>query len=307
MWLQQDPMLTAHDPCKNYQEEREYDLALRDPNRCFGQGTKEDPLVVWLARPRHLKRDLVWKHNNFAKSIAKMLGCTHTWIIKTATNKKYGRDADGRRHLTNTRACTETSDTPHRSKRYILEHTDMHIELRLGTDLYDCRLSARAYVVLDKRKNPDGYMTELGRRFNRKGMGRQLEFQRWDNPRTRVLSREPIRLGPNWNAHANVGPYLDTYRPSKASANVECTPRNVNPPTREFVDKLGFCGGGMSDEMRAMVRRCHVDYGVYQRLHDELVSSEDPSLEDIAELQLLREHLVTTKREIYRETKGILV
>ena len=283
MWRQQDPIPPACDPCKNHREEREYELALRDPNRCFGRGSKEDPLVIWLDRPRHLNRGLVWKHNNFAKSIAKMLGLTHTWIIKGATNGKYVRDADGRRRFTTDNTDTGTLNSYPRSKRFVLEKTDMHIDLRLGTDLYDCRLSARAYVALDKHGSPDRYTTKLARRFVRKGESGQLEFQRWENPMRRTLARRAIGLGPNWMLHANVGPYLDTYRPSKPRVDDAYTSLNAGAPTREFIENLNFVGGEMSDDTRAMVRRCHADYRVYKMLHDELAPMEHQPPERVAE------------------------
>ncbi|KAH8160266.1 hypothetical protein CIB48_g7980 [Xylaria polymorpha] len=224
VWRHWDSIPPAYEPCKNSREEREYDLALSNPNRCFGQGTTDDPLVVWIDRPAYWNRGLVWAHNNFAKSIAKVLGFTHTWIIKGAHDLQYARDAEGNKIYI-------TRD------QYMVQSADMHITLRLGTDLYSCRLSAHAYVVLDENGNPARYMTELARRFKKDrgaSSSSQLEFWRWKSYHRRFLPRRPVSLGPNWELYANVGPYLDTYRPDARRTRDTYTPRSDDtPPARE--------------------------------------------------------------------------
>ncbi|KAI3333721.1 hypothetical protein F4824DRAFT_232198 [Ustulina deusta] len=305
VWRQQDPIPSACELCENKQEEREYDLALTNPNRCFGRGIKEDPLVVWIDRTQYRKRDVVWGHNNFAKAIAKMLGLTHTWIIKAAQDRQYARDAEG---STIPKPDTGTKDPGLAPDRLLLEETDMHIELRLGTGLYDCRLSAHVYVMLDKSGNPERYMTKRARTFKRKGEDRQLTFWRWQNCRKRLRSRRPISLGRNWEVYANVGPYLDTYRPYNRGTRNTCTPPNDTTPPREYLENDDdIFQGAMTDELRGMVRKCHAAYDVYEASHKQLAPMQNPGLESVRELHVMREHIVTMKREIYREAKGLLV
>ncbi|KAI8945599.1 hypothetical protein F4801DRAFT_122306 [Xylaria longipes] len=299
IWRHWDSIPPAYEPCKNDREEREYDLALSNPNRLFGQGTKDDPLVVWIDRPAHRNRGLVWAHNNFAKSIAKVLGFTHTWIIKGAHDLQYARDEEGNK-------------IPISPEKYLLQNADMHITLRLGTDLYSCRLAAHAYVVLDEDGNPARYMTELARRFGQEGgaSSPQLEFWRWENRRRRFLPRRPVSLGPNWEAHANVGPYLDTYRPDNRRTRDTYTPRSDDTPPREssrMDDDDDIIEGAMTSELSSLVRRCHSAYEDYEEYHEELVAMGDASPERLIELHAMREQIVTMQREIYREAKGFLM
>ncbi|GAW13701.1 hypothetical protein ANO14919_030900 [Xylariales sp. No.14919] len=303
MWRQGDPTPPACEPCKSDREEQEYDLALSDPNRCFGQGIKEDPLVVWIDRPEHLKRDWVWAHNNFAKAIAKMLSFTHTWIIKGAHDRCYERDDEGRRlPMRQPDAKWLPPD------RFLLRKTDMHITLRLGTDLYGCRLSAKAYVVLDGNGNPEKYMTETARRYMREGGHRQVEFRRWQNYRRRRLPRREINLGPNWGIYANVGPYLDTYRPRKRRIDDAYAPRTDYTAPRAYMENQdNIIKGALTRELHALVRHCHSAYSVYRAFHEELAQMANPPPEALIELHTMREHIATMKREIYREAKGLLV
>ncbi|KAI0875757.1 hypothetical protein GGS24DRAFT_275804 [Hypoxylon argillaceum] len=307
-WRPWDPIPPPHEPCKNDREEREYDLSLSDPNRCFGKGIEEDPMVIWIDRPDYRNRNMVWAHNNFAKAIAKVLGFTHSWIIKGAHNQEYARDAAGRKIL------VQPPD------RYLLKHADMHITLRLGTGLYECRLAAHAYVVLDASGHPDKYMSELARRFRRGGGGDpRLEFWRWQSRHRRLLPRRPLNLGTNWEAHANVGPYLDTYRPDARAARGDTyTPRSdATPPRRTsyFASDGGesdgsddsFIEGTMTREMAALVERCNAAYFEYQAFHERLVAMEYPPADGLVELHAMREQIVTMQREVYHETKGILL
>ncbi|KAJ2984071.1 hypothetical protein NUW58_g6144 [Xylaria curta] len=297
-WRHWDPIPPAYEPCKNDREEREYDLALSDPNRCFGQGIKDDPLVVWIDRPAYLNRSLVWAHNNFAKSIAKVLGFTHTWIIKGAHDRQYARDCKGRKIAIE-------------ADRWLVRDADMHITLRLGTDLYSCRLSAHAYVVLDEEGNPARYMTELARRFKASGAEPQLEFWRWENRHRRFLPRRPVSLGPNWEVHANVGPYLDTYRPDNRRTCDTYTPRRDDTPPRESSDddddENAIFEGAMTDELAEMVRRCNSAYEDYTEFHEYLVAIGEISSDQVVELLTMREQIVTMQREVYREAKGLIM
>ncbi|KAI0448364.1 hypothetical protein F5B21DRAFT_522208 [Xylaria acuta] len=300
IWQHWDSIPPAYEPCKNDREEREYDLALSNPNRCFGRGTVDDPLVVWIDRPAYRNRGLVWAHNNFAKSIAKVLGFTHTWIIKGAHDLQYARDKEGNKIRID-------------PDKWLLLNADMHITLRLGTDLYSCRLSAHAYVVLDEDGNPARYMTELARRFRQEGgaaASPQLEFWRWENYRRRFLPRRPVSLGPNWEVHANVGPYLDTYRPDGRRTRDTYTPRSDDTPPREsgsMDDDDDIIEGAMTSELSSLVRRCHSAYEDYEEYHEELVAIGDSSPERLIELHAMREQIVTMQREIYREAKGFLM
>jgi len=303
MWHQGDPIPTAYEPCKNEREEREYQDALSDPNRCYGTGIKDDPLVVWLKRPEDIitNRDQLWAHNNFAKAMAKLLGLTHTWIVKEAHDMEYARDNDGRK-------------IPIAPQRYLLRDADMHITLRLGTNLYECRLSAHAYVQLDSMGNPEKYMTDLLRRFKRgDGGDSQIEFWAWVNHHRRYLPRTPVCLGPNWEIHANVGPYLDTYRPNSRLTCDTYTPRSeTTSPRGEYVeDEAAYqrgkvIEGAVTREIERLVRKCNSAYVVYKELHMELAVLEHPPVERLRELHAMREHVATMKREIYREAKGIL-
>ncbi|KAI3324207.1 hypothetical protein HD806DRAFT_543611 [Xylariaceae sp. AK1471] len=294
MWYQGDRIPRACDPCKDDREEREYDLALSDSNRCFGKGIEEDPLVVWINGPDYLDRDLIWAHNNFAKAIAKVLGFTHTWIIKAAHNKQYARDAEGKK-------------IPIAPGRYLVHPADMHITLRLGTDLYDCRLSAHAYVLLDRYGNPDKYMTQLARKFKKEGGDSQLEFWPWRNNHKRFLPQRPISLGPNWEVYANVGPYIDTYRPDNRRTGDTYTPRSDSTPPREDVEnEYGIIEGAMTPEMVGMMRQCHAAYYAYVTFHQELIAMDYPPPDRVRELHAMHEQIVTMNREIYREVKGVL-
>ncbi|TGJ82163.1 hypothetical protein E0Z10_g6619 [Xylaria hypoxylon] len=288
MWRQRDPIPPAYEPCKNDREEREYDLALSDPNRCFGRGIKEDPLVVWIDRPKSLKRDWVWAHNNFSKAIAKMLGFTHTWIMKSASDMQYVRDNEGRKLSIRQPG---TGWLP--ADRFLLRKTDMHITLRLGTDLHGCRLSARAYVVLDKNGNPERYMTELARRFEREAGDRQLGFWRWQTA-DGVFSPDDASI---WDG---TGRFMLT------SGHTQI-PTGRTMEGEYMKSKHGVIKGAMARELRALVRRCHSAYNAYQAFHEELAPMKDPSPEGLRELHVMREHIVTMKREIYREAKGLLV
>ncbi|KAI0465868.1 hypothetical protein F4859DRAFT_344169 [Xylaria cf. heliscus] len=299
IWQPWDAIPPAHEPCKNDREEREFDLALSNPNRCFGQGTTDDPLVIWIDRPSHRNRALVWAHNNFAKSIAKVLGLTHTWIIKAAHALQYARDEEGNKIW-----------IP--PDRYLLRDADMHITLRLGSDLYACSLAAHAYVVLDEAGNPARYMTELARRFKQGGGSgvAQLEFWRWESRHRRFLPRRPVSLGPNWEVHANVGPYLDTYRPDGRRTRDTYTPRSDDTPPREkggMGDDDDIIEGAMTEELVGLVRRCHSAYEDYREYHEELVAVGDDSADRLIDLHAMREEIVTMQREIYREAKGFLM
>ncbi|KAI1193329.1 hypothetical protein F5X97DRAFT_328698 [Nemania serpens] len=303
-WRRRDPIPPAFDPCRTAREEQEYDLALSNPNRCFGKGTTDDPQVIWIERPDHLNRNLVWAHNNFAKAIAKLLGLTHTWIIKCAHNLQYERDTEGRR----------MSTPPH---RYLLRDADMHITLRLGTGLYACRLSARAYVALDKSGNPEKYMTELTRRFRREHRDARLEFSRWSHGRRRVLSRRALNLGHNWEVHANVGPYLDTYRPQGRRTRETYMSRRRPDHEYEYEGGNGrdfVIDGAKTPELAALVSRCHAAYDEYRAFHRALVADMEkgssPEIETEArrvELYLMSEQVATMKREVYREAQRMLV
>ncbi|KAI0407148.1 hypothetical protein F4802DRAFT_595374 [Xylaria palmicola] len=297
VWREGEKIPPAYEPCKNDREEREYDLALSNPNRCFGQGIKDDPFVVWMERPPHRNRALVWAHNDFAKSIAKALGLTHTWIIKAAHDRQYARDHKGRK----------IKISP---DNFLVEEADMHITLRLGTDLYACSLSAHAYVVLDENGNPARYMTELARRFRQREGTPQLEFWRWQNHRRRFLPPRPVSLGENWEIHANVGPFLDTYRPDKRRIGDSYRPRRQNTPPRfssDDDDDDDFIEGAITGELAALVRRCSSAHDDYREYHEELIAMGDTSPERMMELHAMREQIVTMQREIYREAKGVLL
>ncbi|KAI0185587.1 hypothetical protein EV127DRAFT_473358 [Xylaria flabelliformis] len=299
-WRHWEPIPPAFEPCKNDREEREFDLALSNPNRCFGQGTVDDPLVVWIDRPAHRNRSLVWAHNNFAKSIAKVLGFTHTWIIKGAHDLQYARDEKGNKILTE-------------SGSWLLRNADMHITLRLGTDLYSCRLAAHAYIVLDEDGNPTRYITELARRFKQEGAALpQLEFWRWESYHNRFLPRRPVSLGPDWEVYANVGPYLDTYRPDNRRTTDTYTPRSADTPPRESSsssddDDDDFMEGAMTSDLSSLIRRWQSAYEDYREYHEELVAIGDASPERLIELHAMREQILTMQREIYREAKGFLM
>ncbi|GAP88436.2 hypothetical protein SAMD00023353_2901160 [Rosellinia necatrix] len=324
MWRPCDPLPPAWEPCKDDQEEWKYDQALQDPNRCFGQGIASDPLVVWLdRRPRMRDRELVWAHNNFAKAIAKALGLTHAWVVRAAHAQQYARDAQGRKIL------IESPD------RYLLVEADMHITLRFGSGLYECRLSAHAYVVLDGRGRPERYMTELVRRFRTGGgigdddgdddggkgkVGHpQLEFWPWYTPHRRSLPRRPVDLGPGWQAHANVGPYLDTYRPDARRIGDTYTPRSADKPPREpvFVDEkddeddendnCGVIEGAITPELMALVQRCNAAYTEYQAFLQCLIQMDYPPAENMTELRAMGEQVVTMQREICREAMAAVV
>ncbi|KAI8625949.1 hypothetical protein F5Y19DRAFT_479031 [Xylariaceae sp. FL1651] len=293
-WYQGDPIPWAFDPCKSDREERQYDLALSDPNRCFGKGIEEDPLVVWINGPDYLDRDMIWAHNSFAKAIAKILGFTHTWIIKDSHDRQYARDAEGRR-------------IPISDDHYLLEDADMHITMRLGTGLYECRLAVHAYVLLDKKGNPREYMNKLTRRFMKSGGDPQIELWPWRNYRRRFLPRRPIDLGTNWEIHANVGPYLDTYRPNERRTGDTYTPRQDSTPRRmDTQNEDGIIDGVMSRELADLVKQCNSAYDVYKAFHEDLASMEHPPLEKLRELHAMREQIVTMKREIRREAQGLL-
>ncbi|KAI2628223.1 hypothetical protein GGS21DRAFT_540604 [Xylaria nigripes] len=289
-WHQGQPIPPAFEPCKDNREEREYDLALCDPNRCFGKGVKDDPLVVWLNPPDRLDRDVIWAHNNFAKAIAKLLGFTHTWIIKGAHNEQYARDKEGRKILIG-------------PNQYLIRDADMHITLRLGTDLYACRLASHAYVLLSERGTPERYMDELSRRFKTEGGDLQIEFWPWRSQRRRFLPKREVGLGLNWQAHANVGPYLDTYRPDSRRVRDTYTPRDKNTPPRDDRD-TEILEGAMTPELAVLVSRCHAAYNVYKELHEEVAPMVDPPADKLRELHAMREQIVTMKREVYREAWG---
>ncbi|KAI1170085.1 hypothetical protein F4777DRAFT_592216 [Nemania sp. FL0916] len=296
-WQAGDPVPPACEPCKDHREEREYDLALGDPNRCFGRGIEDDPLVVWVDRTDSFDRSWIWAHNNFAKGIAKWLGFTHSWIIKAVHNKQYARDAEGRKILIG-------------PKKYLLKPADMHITLRLGTDLYGCRLSAHAYVVLDECGNPEKYMTEAVRSLWQGGSP-QLEFWRWQSYHRRSLPERPVDLGPDWELHANVGPYLDTYRPNKRWACDTYTPRSDDTPPRydSGYDTDGTddeIEGARTPELAARIQKCHAAYDVYKAFHERLVAMDEPTQEGLVELYAMQEQIATMKRDIYREAKGII-
>ncbi|KAI0544984.1 hypothetical protein F4679DRAFT_600023 [Xylaria curta] len=297
IWRHWEPIPPAYEPCKNDREEREFDMALSNPNRCFGLGTVDDPLVVWMDRPAHRNRGLVWAHNNFAKSIAKVLGFTHTWIIKGAHNRQYARDEKGNK-------------IPIESGSWLVKNADMHITLRLGTDLYSCRLAAHAYVVLDEDGNPTQYITDFARRFKEEGAALpQLEFWRWESHHRRLLPRRPVSLGPNWEVHANVGPYLDTYRPNNRRTGDTYTPQSPDTPPRESPDDDDdyIIEGAMTAELSSLIRRWQSAFEDYKEYHEELVAIGDTSPERLIELHAMREQILTMQRDIYREAKGYLM
>ncbi|KAI1436492.1 hypothetical protein GGR50DRAFT_650543 [Xylaria sp. CBS 124048] len=298
VWRQGQPLPPAFELCKDDREEREYDLALGDPNRCYGLGTKDDPLVIWLREPENtLDRDSIWAHNNFAKAIAKLLGLTHAWIIRGAHEVQYARDKDGQK-----------IPHPDIKDKWLLRDADMHITLRLGSDLYGCNLSAHAYVVLGARGTPERYMDELARRFTDQtgGDGVKIDLWRWRVLRRRFLPRRAhVSLGANWEAYANVGPYLDTYRPDGRRTTDTYTPRDKNTPPREE-GRGEILEGAMTPEVAEQVSMCHAAYAIYKALHEELVAMQYPPDDKLTELHAMREQLVTMKREIYREVKGIV-
>ncbi|KAI1811955.1 hypothetical protein GGS20DRAFT_578673 [Poronia punctata] len=300
MWYQGDAIPPAYDPCKDDREEKTYSQALDDPNRCYGIGTEEDPLVIWMnSSSDKMDRDMLWANNNFAKAIAKILGFTHAWIIKEAHGVEYARDAKGRK--------IPTSTSPN---RYLLQEADMHITLRLGTGLYDCRLSAHAYVQLDDEGCPETYMTDLVRRYRKHDGDSQIEFWPWRNAHRRTRPRKPMFLCqmPNWEVHANVGPYLDTYRPDNRWAGDTYTPRKPSTPPREESDSgSDIIEGTLTEEMSKLMTRCKSTYDSYKEMHREVMALGDPPVDRLRQLQAVRERFYTMKREIYREVRGILV
>ncbi|KAI1820694.1 hypothetical protein F4861DRAFT_49231 [Xylaria intraflava] len=292
VWQHGNRFPPANEPCKDDREERDYDFALTNPNRCYGLGTKDDPLVIWLNSPGKMGRDAIWAHNNFAKAIAKLLGLTHTWMIRGAHDQQYARDEEGRKILAS-------------PGRWLLREADMHITLRLGTGLYECRLSAHAYVALGESGSPERYMDELTRRFREKDSDVQIDFWQWGIRRRRFLPRRGLQLGENWELYANVGPYLDTYRPDRRRTRDTYTPRDKDTPPREH-DGGEVLEGAMTPELAALVHRCHAAYDVYKNLHEELAALEDRPDHRMRELHAMREQIVTMKREIYREAKGYI-
>ncbi|KAI1265463.1 hypothetical protein F5Y18DRAFT_427061 [Xylariaceae sp. FL1019] len=292
MWYQTKSLPPAFDPCKDAKEEFKYNQALSDPNRVYGVGTEEDPLVVWMSHPDDLDRELVWTHNNFAKAIAKSLGLTHTWIIKGAHNQEYARDAYGRKIWDSVK------------KKWLTKEADMHITLRLGTGLYDCNLSAHAYVLLDDRNCPQKYMDTLTRAFMKGKGDSQIEFWPWKNYRSREVPRRDINLGHDWELHANVGPYLDTYRPDERVSGDTYTPRKHNEHPLENEDRRVV--GRMTNELAALQDKCDTAYEVYKALHFELTAMERPCQNKMRELHAMREQIITMKREAYREAAAVI-
>ncbi|KAI0103896.1 hypothetical protein GGR51DRAFT_235617 [Nemania sp. FL0031] len=295
VWRLGDPIPPAYDPCGNYCEEREHDLALRDPSSCYGTGTEEDPLVVWLDRPDYRDRAMIWAHNNFAKAIAKLLGFTNTWIIKRVDNKQYVPDTEGKKGLAG--SCA----------RYVLRETDTHITLRLGTGLYDCQLTAYAYVTVDEHGNPEKYNTEQMRRFRQDGGETRIEFRCWENKRPRTIPRRPVSLGSNWQIHANVGPYLDTYRPFDRRRRIPAMKWRDGNARRWYLKNDDFLEGPMTRDVEALVGRCHAAHFGYEAVHEKLAAMECAPSDRLIEFHLMREKIVTMQRDAYRESKGILL
>ncbi|KAI0144346.1 hypothetical protein GGR57DRAFT_507567 [Xylariaceae sp. FL1272] len=292
-WHQSDPIPEACDPCQNAREEREYDYALGKPNLVYGLGTVEDPMVIWLNGLPTLNRNMIWAHNNFAKAAAKILGFTHTWIAKGAHDEEYARTWAGRKIW-----CPETNS-------WLTRDADMHITMRLGIGLYDCRLSAHAYVVLSDAGCPEKYMGgDFARKLMKKDSDSQIEFWPWRHSHIRELPRGEIRLGRNWELHANVGPYLDTYRPDERRSGDTYTPRETAEHEWNGEDRRVV--GRMTPELAALRDKCDAAYGVYKALHFELAAMERPCQKKMRDLHAMREQIVTMKREAYREAGAVI-
>ncbi|KAI1073809.1 hypothetical protein F5B20DRAFT_586913 [Whalleya microplaca] len=305
-WYRGDPIPPAFDPCKSAEEEERYNNALRNPNRVYGTGTADDPLVVWMNKIDLKNYDWIWAHNNFAKAIAKSLALTHVWIIKTAHDCQYKRDEGFKIPVD---GSLSSSSTGSRENEFFIEPADMHITLRFGTNLYECRLSAHAYVTLDCDGNPHEYLQEVARKFW-KDDSNQIELWPWKVFRNRVLQRGEFDLGQSWQQFANMGPFLSTYRPDpQRLGDSYLSPSAENP--RAAVNDTAFTHDGnghkiaISHDLYEEALQVNRDWEEYKALHDELSALENPPEDKLSALWVMREHLATRKRGFMRDAKRI--
>ncbi|KAI2620635.1 hypothetical protein GGS26DRAFT_601594 [Hypomontagnella submonticulosa] len=136
-----------------------------------GEGTLENPLVIWVARLTDEQRDelavpefeheadlyrAVDANTDIAKTVAVRSGCTVVWIICPVHEKKYAHDENGDKIPT-------MWDEEGNPIEYLVVDADPHITIRLGTSENLCVLHGHINVLVDERGFPTTFMTSFQR------------------------------------------------------------------------------------------------------------------------------------------------
>ena len=162
----------AEDPCKNRAETYELELAMEDEARNFGIATVDDPMIIWLHNLPldDMREDMVSCTNDIATLVAQAAGLPYVWVIREPHNLEYLRDENGGKIF-----------DPENPNKQLLAHTDYHVTLRLGTGLFDCVVTAHAWVVMNDRGLPQRLIKKEDRTpaYIRYGHGEEITFWPW--------------------------------------------------------------------------------------------------------------------------------
>ncbi|KAI2465854.1 hypothetical protein F4781DRAFT_445629 [Annulohypoxylon bovei var. microspora] len=157
-----------------------------------GQGTLDNPLVIWAARLTDTQRrelavpefdyeeDLyraIDANADMAKTAAIRAQCTVAWIICPVHSSKYVYDRDGNKIPTK----WDRNGNP---VEYLVTDADPHLTVRLGTREDLVHVHGHINVVVDKRGFPTDFMKSYQRRQNghlTNGDDRTMELFEWGN------------------------------------------------------------------------------------------------------------------------------
>ncbi|KAI2621187.1 hypothetical protein GGR54DRAFT_647230 [Hypoxylon sp. NC1633] len=139
-----------------------------------GEGTLENPMVIWVARLTEGQRaelavpefedeaDLyraIDSNADIAKTAAIRAGCTVVWIVCPVHRSKYVYDENGDKVPTR----WDSNGNP---LEYYVQDADPHLTVRLGTSEDVCLLHGHINVMVDERGFPTGFMNKFQRRQN---------------------------------------------------------------------------------------------------------------------------------------------
>ncbi|KAI0382340.1 hypothetical protein F5Y04DRAFT_280122 [Hypomontagnella monticulosa] len=297
-WTVGDPMPPPHGLCRVDEEELRYQNALTHPNKTFGLGTMDNPLVVWLEWDpcKERKADLtvqpswIWSHNNFAKGIAKCLGLTHAWIIMASHDKEIDRNEKGQK----IKIGADSNDKP----IYQIVDVDMHITLRFGTGLNECTLSCHAYVDLDGEGNPYQFTEDQFRHYEADER-RGVKFWTWNIRRKQSIPHYRLNSDParSWWAYADTGPYVDYERPGPQHPLVSSV-RDTGL-RREGIRQYREDSKDIADAVK------HLELAGLEKklkdLLDKVTVLEDPPKDLLLFEWVLKEQIATKRRDIFCE------
>ncbi|KAI2615821.1 hypothetical protein GGS26DRAFT_603944 [Hypomontagnella submonticulosa] len=298
-WALEDRMPPAYPLCLNDQEELRYHHALAHPNRTFGLGTIENPLVVWLEWYPTDEREAVdnvspswiWSHNNFAKGMAKRLGLTCVWIVKPSHDKQYKKNEKGQK--------IEIGRHEDGRPIYEIEEHDMHMTLRFGTGLNACTLHCHVYVTVDEAGNPYKFTEDEFRNY-KEGERHGNKFWTWVSSRKPLNPNFHLNFDPaaSWQEYVDTGPYIDYSRPG---------PQRFPSPARSYHSPEV----GKKERIERADTKEPVDVAKAQELTNleknlenllcEIEISSVVSAEKKFFVYVLREQIATMKRDIFCE------